>query len=285
MAPETPIIRSRAISPAWPNSADRHLGEWFSVLARLNIEHLASRAVDHLPITQGIVNGDSDEVGAGIRSVVLSSDRHLNRCFGLDDLCRQVRVARADTEFDRDTIRAEKHLINLGIRRARCEQQQRPNDQDDAQSVSTTPNGTSTSGLGAQLDEAGRCEVLIERKRFAKAAVAHHLEAGRIDERVGPFIVLPQPDPRLVLLVEGDPVEGEFGLLLKCVDTVEESDRSPVTILAPEKRPGLSDHKIGGEHLFGRSEMGEHRQRIGMSSVAGERPCHPPTGVGELHES
>jgi len=57
------------------------------------------------------------------------------------------------------------------------------------------------------------------------------------------------------------------------------------SVLTAEKRPGLSNHQIGGEHLFGRSKVGEHGQRIGMSSIAGEGPRHPPAGVGELHES
>jgi hypothetical protein len=86
-------------------------------------------------------------------------------------------------------------------------------------------------------------------------------------------------------LVGGDPVEGEFGLLLESVDTVEEGERSSMTVLAAEKRPGFSDNEIGGEHLFGRPEMGEYRQGVGMSLVAGEGPGHPPAGVGELHES
>lgn len=139
--------------------------------------------------------------------------------------------------------------------------------------------------LRTDLEEAGCSEVLVEGESLAEAAVAHHLEAGRIDERITPFIVFPQPGPGFVFLVVGDAMDGEFGLSFEGADPVQEGEAAAMSVLATEKRPGLSQHQIGREYLFGRCEVSEHGQRFGMSPVAGKGPGNPPTGVGEFHES
>jgi hypothetical protein len=48
--------------------------------------------------------------------------------------------------------------------------------------TSPSSNSASRIGSGAQFQEAGGCEILIEGKSFTKATIPHHLEARRIDE-------------------------------------------------------------------------------------------------------
>jgi len=44
--------------------------------------------------------------------------------------------------------------------------------------------------LRPEFEEARGCEVLVEGQCFSEAPVAHHLKAGRVDKRVGAFVVL-----------------------------------------------------------------------------------------------
>jgi hypothetical protein len=78
-------------------------------------------------------------------------------------------------------------------------------------------------------------------------------------------------------------VHGPAVSLDERVDPVEEGHRGAMAVLAPQERPGFADHQVAGEHLFGSPERGEHAQGIVVPGVPGQRPRHPPAGVGELH--
>ena len=73
--------------------------------------------------------------------------------------------------------------------------------------------------------------------------------------------------------------------MLERIDSIQETKRGPMTILAAQKRPGFSHNEIRGQNLFGTTQAGEHTQGVGVPSVTGEGPRNPPTRVGELHES
>ena len=73
--------------------------------------------------------------------------------------------------------------------------------------------------------------------------------------------------------------------MLERVDPIQETKRGPMTILAAQECPGLSNNEIRSQNLFGTPQAGEHTQSVGVPSVTGEGPRNPPTGVGEPHES
>ena len=58
-----------------------------------------------------------------------------------------------------------------------------------------------------------------------------------------------------------------------------------VAVLPSQECPRLADHEVGRQHLLGAAETPEHRERVLVPTVSGQRPRHPPAGVGELHDS
>ena len=73
--------------------------------------------------------------------------------------------------------------------------------------------------------------------------------------------------------------------MLKSVDPIQESNGGPMTILAAQESPGFSNNESRGQNLFGTPQVDEHRHGVGVTSITGEGPRNPPTGVGEFHES
>ena len=134
----------------------------------------------------------------------------------------------------------------------------------------------------SDFDEPGRCEVLVERQRFAKPTVPHDPEARGVDEGVLALIMPAQPLPGRRLLLLGHAVDNEPIRRGQRIQPLEKRKGGAVAVLAPQEGPRLAGDAVGREDLFGSPELLEYRQRIGMSAVAGERPRRPPAGVGEL---
>lgn len=138
--------------------------------------------------------------------------------------------------------------------------------------------------LPGDLDETRRCEIVVERQDLAEAPCAHHLETRRIDEGVLPLVAATQPGPCPGFLLAGHRVQDQLALGLQHGDTIQETDRRAVTVLAAQEGPSLAENQIRREDLLTGADSGEAPQRVEMTGVVGQDPGRPPTRVGELHE-
>jgi hypothetical protein len=92
-----------------------------------------------------------------------------------------------------------------------------------------------------------------------------------------------EPVPRGAFLLRRNSVHDEALRIAQRVDSIEKGQRGSMVVLAAQERPRLADDEIGSEDLLGTSDASQHCQRLVVSSVPRQCPCHPPTGVGELH--
>ena len=89
----------------------------------------------------------------------------------------------------------------------------------------------------SELDEAGRREVAVERKRATYLQVAHDREAGCVDERALTLIARAQPTERPRLLRLGGPMQSHPG---RSIHGVEERYGGAMAGAAAQIGPGLA---------------------------------------------